>query len=85
MNAKISQFGVKSLVWAFNKIMGNALQGLHVDTNSITKLQNLLKEGKRIVLMPVYRSFADMFIFVFVHHHFGLPMPFMVGSNEDAP
>ena len=35
--------------------------------------------------MCVYRSFVDMFIFVLVHYHFGLPIPFMVGSKEDTP
>lgn len=33
--AKITKFGVQSVVWAFNKVMRTALQGLHVDSKSL--------------------------------------------------
>jgi len=83
--AKITKFGVQSVVWAYNKVMRTALQGLHVDSKSLAAVKKLLKDGRRVVLMPVYRSFADLFTFVYIHQHFGIQPPFMLLSEKDQP
>lgn len=66
-------------------MMRFTIHGLHVDTNSLNKVKEMLKAGHKVVLMPIYKSFADMFIYLYVHHHFGLPIPFIIGNSEDAP
>jgi hypothetical protein len=35
--------------------------------------------------MPIYKSFADAFIYLYVHHHYKMDMPFMFGNYEDTP
>ena len=35
--------------------------------------------------MPIYKSFADAFIYTFIHNHFKLEPPFLFGNLEDTP
>lgn len=35
--------------------------------------------------MPIFKSFADPFLYIFIHNHFGLDAPFMFGNQEDTP
>jgi hypothetical protein len=35
--------------------------------------------------MPIYKSFADPFLMVFIHNHFNLETPFLFGNMEDTP
>lgn len=67
------------MVWMFSKQMRRALSALQVDLRSVDLLKDLLKT-KKVVLMPIYRSVADIFIFVYIHHCFGIEAPFMFGN-----
>jgi hypothetical protein len=42
--------------------MRKAVHGLWVDQKSISKVKNLLDQGNHVVLMPLYKSFADSFV-----------------------
>lgn len=62
-----------------------ALQGLHVDETSVAMVKGLLKDNKKVVFVPIYKSFADPFILNFVSHHFKFDIPFQFGNYEDMP
>lgn len=85
MYSKVSLLGIKSIVWYFNKTMRHAIFGLHVDENSLNQVKNLLKSNHRVILMPIYKSFADAFVYTYIHNHFKLEPPFMLGNFEDTP
>lgn len=85
MNTKVTLMGVKSIVWFFNKTMRHALQGLHVDVNSLNRVKQLLNQNYKVVLMPIYKSFADPFLNIFIHNHFKFDAPFIFGNMEDSP
>ena len=85
MQTRISWPGIKATVYYFNKLMRQAMQGLHVDQPSIERVKSLLASGKRVVLMPIYKSFLDSFVYVYIHNHYQMEMPFMFGSLEDTP
>jgi glycerol-3-phosphate O-acyltransferase len=85
MHTRITSAGIRSLIWYFNKTMRIAIQGLHVDERSITRVKQLLSDGHRVVLMPIYKSFADAFIYIYIHNYFNLETPFLLGNYEDTP
>ena len=85
MNSKVTIMGVKSIVWFFNKSMRHALQGLHVDVNSLNRVKSLLTQNYKVILMPIYKSFIDPFLNIFIHNHFKLDAPFIFGNMEDTP
>jgi len=62
-----------------------ALQGLHVDEHSLANVKALADQGKRLVLMPIFKSFADPFILGYIFNYFEMEMPFMFGHLEDTP
>ena len=35
--------------------------------------------------MPIYKSFADAFIYIFIHNHFNLESTYIFGNSEDTP
>ena len=48
-------------------------------------VKQLVLDGKRVVLMPIYKSFTDAFVLSYTANHFSLDMPFMFGNMEDTP
>jgi hypothetical protein len=49
------------------------MQGLHVDHDSINKVkQHILQGNQNVVLMPVFKSFADTLLMVYICVEFGL-------------
>jgi hypothetical protein len=85
MNSKITKLGVKSIVWYSNKVLRQCLDGLFVDQTSMSKVKDLLVNGKRVVMMPIYKSFADFFIHTYVFHNMDMDIPFTYGNMEDTP
>ena len=36
-------------------------------------------------MMPIYKTFSDSFVQMFINYTFDLDMPFMFGNMEDTP
>lgn len=85
MSCHVSFLGMKSMVWYFNKLMRNSMQGLFVDKQSLNNVKQLVADGKRVVLMPIFKTFLDAFVMTYVNNHFGVEQPFMFGNYEDTP
>ena len=73
------------MTWIFNRTMRKSIQGLHVDEHSLAKVRALADQGKRVILMPIFKSFADAFILGYIHNYFEMELPFMFGHLEDTP
>lgn len=84
MDSTITVTGVKMMIYYFNRLMRQAIAGLHVQENSLAVVQDLLKQHKKVVLVPMYTSHADCFIHLYVHNHYGLDIPFIFGNKEDS-
>jgi hypothetical protein len=86
MKASITQAGVRTVVWYANKVMRHSLQGLFVDDKSLQRVKDLIQDKKnKVVLLPIYKSFADFFIQTYIFHHFGVGIPFTFGNLNDVP
>ena len=66
MQTSITTSGINLCFWYFNKIMRRAIQGLFVDTNSVKMLKGLIDANHKVILMPIYKSFADFFVHLYV-------------------
>jgi len=62
-----------------------AIQGLHVSERSLENVKKHLSDGNKVVLMPIYKSFADAIIYVYIHMRYNLEAPFIFGNLEDTP
>lgn len=74
------------MVWLFNKFMRRNVFGIYVHEPSLNRMQALVtNSNNRVVLMPVFKSFADFFLQVYINFHYDLDMPFTFGNMEDTP
>lgn len=39
----------------------------------------------KVILLPIYKSFVDPFVHVYMHNHFDIEAPFIFGNFEDSP
>ena len=85
MEAYISSYGTRLLLWYFNKTMRTGVRGLFVDTIGIERVKSLVNSNNRVILMPLYKSFGDFFINQFVNYKFGIESGFTFGNFEDQP
>ena len=42
-----------------NKILRNSCEGIWVNSSGIQRVKDLLANGERVLLMPMYKSFVD--------------------------
>lgn len=67
MQASITPVGAKALIWFFNKSFRHLMRGLFVEQNSIaSNVKQQLEAGSHVILMPIYRSWADFFVLSYV-------------------
>jgi len=58
---------MRSLIYLFNKNMRRAIQGLYVDMKGADMVKEKLRSGYKIIFMPLYKTFIDYFLLVYVH------------------
>jgi hypothetical protein len=46
------------------------MNGLHVDHDSVNRVKALLKQGSKVVLLPLYKAQIDPYLMVYLHNHF---------------
>ena len=81
MQTSITPYGAKALIWFFNKSLRNAVRGLFVEQQSLQKnVKDQLAAGYHVVLMPIYKTWADFFILSYVQIMQGLEVPFTFGN-----
>jgi glycerol-3-phosphate O-acyltransferase len=81
METSITPLGVRTLLWFFNKSFRIIVRGLFVESNSLVQnVKEPLQAGKTVILMPIYRSFADFFILTYVQILQGLEVPYTFGN-----
>ncbi len=85
MRSYIALKGLRPLFWYFNKNMRSGIQGLFVDMNSVKMVKNLIQSNKKIVIMPLYKSFADFFVQIYVQMTQHLYGGFTFGNMDDTP
>ena len=85
MTSSVSLTGMRTLMWYFNKRMRKGIQGLWIDEQSVKMVKGLISENHKVILMPLYKSFADFFIHQFVNYTQHIQTSFTFGNFEDTP
>lgn len=52
---------------------------------SLEVVKKSIKNGYKVILMPLYRTFLDYFVLSYVNHTQGIPSGFTFGNFEDTP
>lgn len=59
--------GIRLLMYAFNKNMRRAMQGLYVDTKGIEMVKRKIQKGYKVIFMPLYKTLIDFLLLTYVH------------------
>lgn len=68
-----------------SKLFRKLCQGLFVEQSGIETVKKLMNMNERVVLLPQYRSFADLFIMLYTLSKHNIQLPYSVGNKEDTP
>ncbi len=85
MATSISPNGVRVALWYFNKNMRRVSQGLFIDTQSVKMVKELVAQNQKVILLPLYKSYTDFFIQMYVMNTQKIPMGYTFGNLEDTP
>ena len=77
--------GTRIFFWYFNKLMRRGIQGLYLDMQSVKMVKELISQNHKVILMPLYKSFADFFIHMYVTCTQRIKLGFTLGHYEDTP
>ena len=67
--------------------MNHLVEGLHIDNKSLENIKSITYNDRkvRVVLMPIYKSYADVLIIHYLNYLFDLELGFTFGNYEDSP
>ena len=75
------------LSYIFNKIANQLAETLNIDKPGIEKIKQLSKEDRktRVILLPIYKSYADALIMHFLFYLYDIEPSFIFGNYEEIP
>ena len=64
----------------FNRKFRQITRGIYLQQQGFDNIRKLLQAGERVVLMPVYRSFADLPVLLYSLFVNNIEIPFTIGN-----
>lgn len=85
INTKLSRSVLLPVFWYLSNTLRTITEGLFVDQVGMKRIKDLMNNNERVVLLPTYKSYADVFVLLFALASADIPLPFTVGNREDIP
>lgn len=85
LDCRLSKKALRPMFAFFNRQFRHALEGLFVDQMGIKNIKQLLDKGERVLLLPTYKSFTDLFFMLYILFVNKIELPFSVGTFNDTP
>ena len=68
-----------------NRVYRQVYEGVFVDHPGVKRVKELLAAGKKVVLLPAYKSYSDFFLLLYVLYINEIQIPYTIGHFEDNP
>jgi len=81
VNTKLLRTMMTGLSYRF----ANGIEGIYVDEPKTKQLKDMLENKKKVILLPTYKSFIDIFILYYTLYMNKIDIPFTLGNLEDTP
>lgn len=85
MHAKICRRSLSFVLTYHNRKFRQGTQGIYLQQKGFDEIRKLLQSGGRVVLLPVFRSFADLPVLLYALYINKIDIPFTIGNQEDLP
>ena len=76
---------MRLLFWHWHKYLRRFAEGLWVEMKSVQMVKELISQNHKVIIMPMYKSFADFFVLSQVSHKFKIFSKYTFGNLEDTP
>ena len=73
------------MIYSMNRLGRQITNGVFIQQSGINRIKDLIRKKERVVLIPYFRTYTDIFVLyyaLFVHQ---IPIPFTFGNLEDTP
>lgn len=85
MHAKIDKNALAAAMVFFNRKFRQCSNGIYLQQQGFDTIKKLMNAGERVVLLPIYKSFADWPVLLYSLFVNKIEIPFTVGNAEDIP
>lgn len=85
MRCTIEKKYVLPMLWQTSKLFRKMCQGHFVEEPGIKMIKKLLGMKEKVVLLPQYKSFTDLFVLLYTLQAYQIETPFTFGNMEDVP
>jgi glycerol-3-phosphate O-acyltransferase len=85
MNATIDKRAIQLSMAYFNRKFRQLSSGIYVQQSGVDTIKKLIAANERVILLPVYKSFADLPILLYTLFVNKIEIPFTIGNLEDTP
>jgi len=85
MKTSMTPTYMRLFYWYFNKNFRRNIQGLMVDTESVKMVKDLIAKNNKVVFLPLYKSYLDFFVQMYVMATQKIKLGYTFGNYEDTP
>ena len=85
MHSRIDTKAVQVVLAYFNRIFRQISRGIFVQQSGVDAIKKLIAANERVILLPVYKSFADFPVLLYTLFVNRIEIPFTFGNLEDIP
>lgn len=86
VRAQMNRLANQRIFYMISKAAQHVLEGLYIDVEGLNRVKELSYDRKtRIVMLPVYKSYADPLILYYINYLKNMDLGFTFGHLEDSP
>ena len=85
MHCTIEKKFVLPTIWYSSKLFRTLTSGLFVEEPGIKVIKKLMHMNEKVILLPQYKSYGDLFILLYTFAVHDIEIPMTVGNMEDTP
>ena len=63
-------------IWQSSKIFRSLSSGVFVENSGMSTIKELMNRNERVVLLPTYKSFADLLVILYAFASHNIEIPF---------
>lgn len=85
IHCRVNMKAWSALLAYVNQKMRNMFEGLYVNDPGLDQVKSHLQKGEKVVLVPIYKSFADVCVLLYTLYVNKIDFPFSFGNVDDIP
>jgi len=86
LRCQMDKFACQRTFYLLSKVAKHIFEGVLIEQDGLDMVKELSKDRKtRVVMMPVYKSYADPLVLYYINYMKNFDFGFIFGHLEDSP